>query len=211
MIEEYRSDSEQLVAFLLEDLARDLAPMGRLSLLEKVSDEVIEYYEGLPAPLSSEASFNRGRAFGLVADVALEKGRLRTAFEAAARAEAIHEALVAGDQGNTHWLNALVQSKMRMGEVMGHSGEPGAATEYLESSRDLAEYLVEAEPGNPLFLEALGEAHYGLGLNKVFANPEESIEDFSKAISIFHDLRLTRSPLMLMVQIFGTSPFEPLC
>lgn len=189
---EARSDSEQLVTFLLEDLARDLSPLGRLSLLEKVSQEALKYYEGLPEPLSTEASYSRGRAFGLVAEVALDKGQVTPALDAAIHAVDIHQILVEKDPRNTEWRNALAGDYLRLGELLELSGDADGATEALNTCRDLAETLVASDSRNILFLETLGEAHYGLGLNVVFVDPERAIENFSKAILIYQDLNTLR-------------------
>lgn len=185
---EARTDSEQLVVFLLDDLARDLSPLGRLSLLEKVSHKALEHFEGLPAPLSPEASYSQGRAYGLVADVLMDEGQLTQALVAASRALEIHRALVEQDSDNGRWRNAVADDSLRFGELLQRSGEPERAAEALNTCLKIAETLVQSDPGNVQYLETLGEAHYVLGLHEVFVDPGSSIGQFTKAISIYESL-----------------------
>lgn len=189
---EARTDSEQLVAFLLDDLARDLSPLGRLSLLEKVSRKALEHFDGLTPPLSPEASYSQGRAFGLVADVLMDEGQLAQAFEAASRAYEIHNDLFERDATNGRWQNAVALDHLRIGELLQHSGDIEGAKEAMYASRDLAEALVESDPQNFQYLETLGEAYYGLGLHQVFVDPKASIAQFAKSISIYQELATIR-------------------
>jgi tetratricopeptide (TPR) repeat protein len=51
MAEAARSESERLIVYLLDDLHRELAPVGRLEIVGEVAKRTLDYYRGLPAEL----------------------------------------------------------------------------------------------------------------------------------------------------------------
>ena len=53
MAETARGESERLIGYLLDDLYRELEPMGRLDIVGEMAKRTLDYYRGLPAELRS--------------------------------------------------------------------------------------------------------------------------------------------------------------
>ena len=53
MAETARGESERLIVYLLDDLYRELEPVGRLDLVGELAKRALDYYRGLPAELRS--------------------------------------------------------------------------------------------------------------------------------------------------------------
>jgi tetratricopeptide (TPR) repeat protein len=65
LAEAARSESEKLVAYLLEDFQLELAPVGRLDVVAGLAKRALDYYNGLPEALRT-AETERNRALALV-------------------------------------------------------------------------------------------------------------------------------------------------
>lgn len=183
-----RLDSEELVAFLLEDLGHSLAPLGRLSLLEKVSGQALDYFDNLPKPLSHEASLIRGQALRMAAEVDRDLGRIDSAIEAAAQALDIHRHLTDVDGDRLPWLNAVAEDQLVLGDLYSISDDYDRASKLLESAKTTAVRLVATDPKATRYRETLAEASYGLGLNILWTDPEAAIGHFNDAIEAYRSL-----------------------
>ncbi len=183
-----RVQAEDLVGFLMEDLSRELQPIGKLDLLEQVARKTLDYYEKAPPESAGEAAFRRGRAYYAVADVLDQSGDLAAALEAAKAAREIHQHLVDMNPKRAEWRNGLAQDHLQIGEILRIQGERSPALESLTAGRTLAMRLVENEPRNNTWLRTLGEAYYALGLFHVFHEPQEAEAPFREALTIFRQL-----------------------
>jgi hypothetical protein len=58
-----RADAEKLVGFLIEDFYAELEPTGRLETIQKLSDQAVKYFDGLPPQLvTPQTEIYRGMA-----------------------------------------------------------------------------------------------------------------------------------------------------
>jgi len=65
LAETSRSEAEKLVGFLLDDFYDELAPTGRLEIVDKLARQAVAYYDGLPPELRTPAT-QRNRAMALM-------------------------------------------------------------------------------------------------------------------------------------------------
>ncbi len=182
-----RDQAEDLVTFMLEDLSRELRPVGHLDVLEQVARKALDYYEGSAAGTAGEVAFRRGQAFAAVAEVLDNQGDLEAALEAAQTAEEIHRRLAAERPERGEWQNALVLDRLELGNLYLQRGERELARQSLAGARAVAERLVELEADNVEWRRSLAEAHYGFGLF-LWHEPEKAEAAFRQAISIYQRL-----------------------
>lgn len=137
----HNAESESLIAYMVDDLASQLEPVGRLDVLDGVGVRVLAHYERNPPDRDDAALQKRAHALVLVAKVRDARGDLegaRAAFEMAAATTARRLQRAPGDgeklfdhAQNVFW---LAYTSWRLGED--RPAEAGFR-EYLKLSRDL--------------------------------------------------------------------------
>lgn len=183
-----RSQAEDLVAFMVEDLTRELEPLGRLEPLERVARKALDYYREVPADTDDEIAFRRGRAFYHVARVLDGQGDLDEALIAAEAAQSIHQRLADADPENLGVLEALAEDTQLTGSILRLSGDEEAALATLYDAVAVGRRLVELDPDNPEREAMVSEALYSLGLSYSFTDPGRALGPYLEAIAIQEDL-----------------------
>lgn len=183
-----RNQAEGLVTFMLEDLSRELRPVGKLDALEQVARKALEYYEQASPEAVGEPAFRRGRAFYSVAEVLDDQGDIEAAIEASSTALALHRWLVEQSPDRPDWRNGLALDHLQLGILHYQQGERGLARDSLWAARDLAAGLVELDPGRVEWRRTLGEAHYSLGLVDLFVDEVKAEDGFLQALAIYRQL-----------------------
>lgn len=197
-----RTQAEDLVAFMLEDLIRELEPLGKLEPLERVARKALEYYQEVdaragaggpgrpsaPREQTGDVAFRRGRAFFHVAQVLEGQGDLDGALTAAEAARALHRRLLEGDPDDPALLGALADDDQLRGLILNLQGEYGAAEEALREALAVRRRLAERQADDPERRAAVAEALYSLGLVYTFREPERALESYREAIGILQEL-----------------------
>ncbi len=108
LAEKARSESEKLIAFLLEDFYEELAPTGRVEIVAKLADKAVAYYDGLPRELlTPETRLYRSMALIRKANALAESGEVAEAAKVADAAKAIVEQLRTEQGDNDELTTAL--------------------------------------------------------------------------------------------------------
>ncbi len=183
-----RNQAESLVTFMLADLAEELAPLGRLAVLDKVGRRVLQHYATAPSDLVPEAAFNRGRAFTLASSILAERGDRVAALQAARGAVAVHRDVVAAQPTVTRWQDGLAVALLQEVAVLTSVDDGAAARQALSEARRLAAAAVEAEPDVNPWRRTLAETWYSEGLLAMFADGAPDPAPFLEAISRYEDL-----------------------
>ena len=183
-----RNQAEDLVSFMLEDLSRELRPVGKLDVLGKVARKALDYYERSAPGAAGEAAFRRGQAYATVSEVLDHQGDLLAALEAAKTAAELHRRLVEESPECSDWRNALALDHLELASLYLQQGERELARQSLADGRAIASRLVELEPGNAEWRRTYGEVHYGVGLFHLFRDPERADAAFREAISAYRRL-----------------------
>ncbi len=96
LAERARSESEKLIAFLLEDFYEELRPTGRVEIIGKLADKAVAYYDGLPAELMTpQTRLYRSMALIRKANAYGETGRVADAAQVSTEARGLIEKLQA--------------------------------------------------------------------------------------------------------------------
>lgn len=87
-----QAEAEGMMDFMLNDLKKQLEPVGRLDVLEGVADQAVAYYDAHDLrKLDCDAVVRNARAFHLATEVLLHKNEIEEASEYSRRALALIE------------------------------------------------------------------------------------------------------------------------
>ncbi|PPT95516.1 winged helix-turn-helix domain-containing protein [Xanthomonas arboricola] len=193
--EQRRDQAQQLVSYMLGDLAEQLRTVGNLKLLDSVGSRSLRYLEDLPsASMHTGDLINHARALRTTGEVLMNQGKLKEAHAAFTRAAA------AAEQARAQ-APALLEAHAETGQAafwlgnMAYRGKqfPLAHThwsQYLAAS----EWLVRAAPDDPRWQLELSYALNNLGtLAATRGDTTTAIGFFARDIALKRVL-ITRSP-----------------
>ncbi|WP_372382680.1 winged helix-turn-helix domain-containing protein [Xanthomonas sp. NCPPB 1068] len=193
--EQRRDQAQQLVGYMLGDLAEQLRTVGNLTLLDSVGSRALRYLEDLPsASMHTGDLINHARALRTIGEVLMNQGKLKEAQAAFTRAAATAE------QARLHAPDVL-EARAEMGQAafwlgsMAYRGKqfPLARTHwshYLAAS----EWLVRTAPDNPRWQLELSYALNNLGmLAMAQGDARTAIGFFARDIALKRVL-IARSP-----------------
>jgi serine/threonine-protein kinase len=161
--EQRRRQAEKLIDFLLGDLRRDLQPIGKLDVLDKVGDQAMAYFAAVPeGDLSNEETRNYAKALHQIGQVRFALGRVPEAAEAFGESLALAESLAARDPTRADWQFELGQSRFWLGFLHWKTGDLAAALEQFEAYRRISEELVARDPENAAWQLELAYSHSNL-------------------------------------------------
>ncbi len=118
-----RVQAEELVGFMLDDLSSQLEPMGRLDLLESVSQRSLEYFESSTEGSLEQAGPRPAAALRQIGSVLSSRGDLDAAYDAYERARRIDEERWRRPPGDPEARLDLARDLGLLGEVEEERGE----------------------------------------------------------------------------------------
>jgi hypothetical protein len=139
---EARGQAEDILSYLLFDLRDQLAPIGKLAIVENVQKKVAEYYKNLGVdPDAPDQLRNRSVALGNQGDLLQAQGKLDEALAVYQQTLDLNRKAVQSAPDNSLATRDLMSSLQRVGKVYRAQGklEPSLAAhhEALELSRAL--------------------------------------------------------------------------
>lgn len=186
-----REDAEELMTFMLQDLYDGLVPLGRLDLLEQVSQKTLEYYRPgrLAVSDSVEARRRRGRALRSVGNVFENQGNLDRAIEAYTASQHISSALVTSDPNNLNARAELAFSFLGLGQAETMRGDLQRALTCYENAVSHLQLSLSGRPSESSWARHLTNAYVQQG-NLLFTagQQEEALEVLQLAIETTRDL-----------------------
>ncbi|MDB4963296.1 MAG: serine/threonine protein kinase, partial [Myxococcales bacterium] len=159
--EEQRAEAEKLLNFMLGDLKEQLAPIGKVALLEKVATQAETYFDG-PRAVAGDQHI-RMRAMLFVGDVLVAKGntpRALAKFQAAERIARTHLLLRPADRD---WRRDAAEAIARLGSARWQQGDLLAAIAAIREQASLLSGLANEDPSD-LLDRALAACHSVLGV-----------------------------------------------
>ncbi|MBO9741115.1 winged helix-turn-helix domain-containing protein [Xanthomonas axonopodis pv. begoniae] len=193
--EQRRDQAQQLVGYMLGDLAEQLRTVGNLKLLDSVGSRALRYLEDLPsAQMHTGDLINHARALRTTGEVLMNQGKVKEAHAAFTRAAATAEqarrrapdALEAhAETGQAaYWLGYLAYQAKQL---------PLARTYWLQYLA-ACEHLVRAAPQDPRWQLELSYALNNLGtLSRGEGHTTAAIEFFARSIALKRQV-LARTP-----------------
>jgi len=162
--EQRRTQAEDLIGFMLNDLRDKLEPVGRLDLLDDVGERAMKYFAAVPeAELSDEELARRATALHQIGDVRVQQGDLAGAQGPFEESLVLARKLAARDPDSAERLFGLGQSEFWVGYAAWKRGLLGAARMHFEAYRSISEELVAEDPVNLAWQRELSYAHSNLG------------------------------------------------
>lgn len=186
LAEQRRDEAQQLVGYMLGDLAEQLRTVGNLKLLDSVGTRALRYLEELPnASMQAGDLINHARALRTTGEVLMNQGKLDQAHAAFTRAAATaaQARTLAPDVLEAHaetgqaayWLGAMAYRNKQFPLARRHW------TQYLAAS----EWLVRAKPDDPRWQLELSYALNNLAmLATTQGNAPTAIGFFARDIAL---------------------------
>ncbi|MCC5090597.1 winged helix-turn-helix domain-containing protein [Xanthomonas campestris] len=184
--EQRRDEAQQLVGYMLGDLAEQLRTVGNLKLLDSVGTRALRYLEELPnASMQAGDLINHARALRTTGEVLMNQGKLDQAHAAFTRAAATaaQARTLAPDVLEAHaetgqaayWLGAMAYRNKQFPLARRHWAQ------YLAAS----EWLVRAKPDDPRWQLELSYALNNLAmLATTQGNAPTAIGFFARDIAL---------------------------
>ncbi|WDJ98044.1 winged helix-turn-helix domain-containing protein [Xanthomonas campestris pv. incanae] len=184
--EQRRDEAQQLVGYMLGDLAEQLRTVGNLKLLDSVGTRALRYLEELPnASMQAGDLINHARALRTTGEVLMNQGKLDQAHAAFTRAAATaaQARTLAPDVLEAHaetgqaayWLGAMAYRNKQFPLARRHWAQ------YLAAS----DWLVRAEPDDPRWQLELSYALNNLAmLATTQGNAPTAIGFFARDIAL---------------------------
>jgi tetratricopeptide (TPR) repeat protein len=145
-----RNEAEELVDFMLFNLRDKLQPIGRLDLLNAVSEKVLAYYRHLGGDaLDRNTQWRLSVALINNGDTLAAMGHQREALAAYEDSMAIMERLAAADPSNPGWRQRdLWVSLVKVGDIKSAQGDLGGAMAAYEKGKAIMDSLTASDPSN---------------------------------------------------------------
>jgi serine/threonine-protein kinase len=160
-----RQQAEDLLSYLLGEMASQLRPVGRLSLLESIGQQALQVLggPGQPEASSSEDLLKRVKALLMLAEVNLQKERFDVASDALVSAERWFKQAQQRSPEDEAVLRQGTQLAFWMGELALRQGRPADAVQHWTRYQDIALKWAGKAPGAEESLLELSHARSNLG------------------------------------------------
>jgi tetratricopeptide (TPR) repeat protein len=162
--EDRQREGEQLINFMLGDLADRLQPVGRLDVLESTISQVDQFYAKMPAnQMTPESQHSQAKALYQFADIRSSQGRLAESVTNYDRAIHQYTKLLAAYPTNLDWQFELTRTWNDLGISYARQSDYTNANVALNESLHLREQLIQIQPTNTWWLGAYGVTACNLG------------------------------------------------
>lgn len=191
--ETQRDEAQALVEFMLTDFRGELESLGRLDVLERTGERLLQTYarEDI-SRLDADSLGRRARVLLLLGEVDNARGKLDEALARYKDAAAATGELLARNAGKPQQIFDHAQSVYWVGYIAWQKGDLEAAKREFALYHAYAQDLTSIDPENPQWRQELSYAHSNLGTLALDAGEPARAEDhFRKALAIEEDLAQT--------------------
>jgi len=160
-----RANAEDLLGFMLGDLRAQLAKVGRLDVLESLSDKAMAYFSGRQAAGLDDTTLARyAKALTQIGEIRMDQARYPEALKAFAEAYERASALAARHPRDGNMLFERAQAEYWIGFVHWKRGEFAAAADWLNRYHDSAALLVTLDPAKLQWQRELVSSNHNLAV-----------------------------------------------
>ncbi len=179
--------AEDILGFMLGDLRKKLATVGRLDLMVAVDDKATTYFDTLqPRDLSEHALEEQARLLTGIGEVRLDQGHADKAMLAFRDAYARSSELYRRQPGNGQRLFDLAQAEYWIGFVFWRQGRLDDAETWLTRYRDSAQRLAAMDRGNFAWQREVAYGDVNLGTLALARNRDHQAEAiFQSAYALY--------------------------
>lgn len=159
-----RTQAEELIGFMLGDLRKQLAPVGRLDLLDGVGEQAMQYFAAVPASaLSDEELLRRSEALYQIGGVRIAQGDLEAAMPPLEESLALARTLAERQPHSGDRLFGLAQSHYWVGYVHWLRLDLRAAEREFNAYLNVATRLAALDPSRREWQMEVAYANSNLG------------------------------------------------
>jgi tetratricopeptide (TPR) repeat protein len=163
--ERRREQADNLIGFMLGDLRERLNEVGRLDVLDSVSEQAMAYFAELPpGDLDDGALARRAEALMQLGQVSLARGDLRAAGESFGEALRTMLELNTRDPSDLDRLFGLGQAHFWVGYVQWENNDLTSADVNMRAYHEISDRLYRVEPLNDDYILELGYAFNNLAI-----------------------------------------------
>lgn len=193
--ERRRGQAEDLIDFMVGDLHRKLAPIGRLDVLDAAADRALAYGASLRPELMSSAELARNAtALQHVGEVRMGQAKLPEALRAFEQAEATAKQAVAKEPKNLDARFTLGQTQFYVGETHRQMGNKSGALQFMRDYLATSELLARAAPQNLDYQVELAYGYSNLGsLLEADNDFAGALQQYERAVAVKR-IRLRTDP-----------------
>jgi len=181
-----RAEAEDLVAFMVGDLAGSLEPIGKINIMDSVLAKVGTHLDSRSSEGLTEAERDSQiRLLVQVADVRIAQGDLDSAEKAARQALADAKAIDRANPSSTKGEKQAALAWERIGDILETRGEIEAAASAFASALDISQKLAGANPKDFERQSALSVSLNRVGgIQQQQGNLEGARGTFNKSLAI---------------------------
>ncbi len=163
-----QSNAEDLLGFMLGDLRTQLTKVGRLDVLQALSDKAMGYFSARQSSGLDDATLARyAKALTQIGEIRMDQARYPEALKSFTEAYERASALTTRHPRDGDMVFERAQAEYWIGFVHWKRGEFPVATEWLNRYHDTAVFLVTLDPLKPLWQRELASGNHNLAvLNK---------------------------------------------
>ncbi|WP_345881796.1 winged helix-turn-helix domain-containing protein [Shewanella algae] len=192
-----RLAAEDLLGFMVGDFADKLRSIGRMDLLDGVSNKALDYFREADSSLSEAALFRHGQTLEAMGEVAYSRGRVDEAEKALLAARDKLLPLLSGSTDQLELLKTLGANAFWLGQLKYDQSDWQGTRPWFEAYLQHSLAMYRLAPDNSEALMELSYAHNSLGSLSM------KLQDFSKARQGFEE------SLRLKLIALAESPDDP--
>lgn len=192
-----RLAAEDLLGFMVGDFADKLRSIGRMDLLDGVSNKALDYFREADSSLSEAALFRHGQTLEAIGEVAYSRGRVDEAEKALLAARDKLLPLLSGSTDQLELLKTLGANAFWLGQLKYDQSDWQGTRPWFEAYLQHSLAMYRLAPDNSEALMELSYAHNSLGSLSM------ELQDFSKARQGFEE------SLRLKLIALAESPDDP--
>ncbi len=160
-----RSQAEGLISYMLGDLRTNLAPLGRLDILDEIGDKAESYFASVTeAELSDDELLSHAKALTQIGEVRLSQNRYDEALASFEEAYRRSAALVVRKPEDGDVLFDRGQAEYWVGYVHWRRLEGDQAQQWLGRYRDTSEALLELDATRDDWVLESAYSHHNLAV-----------------------------------------------
>lgn len=202
-----RNNAEQLIAFMNQELKRELIPLGKLDLMESLGIEILNYFNNSGINTSS-AQLHNAMAQRLLGEVYTQQGHLDKASKYFEQSAKLLNELNNNQDNSSPILSDII---FELGQISYWKGYLGYLdNDYSKARRYWSDYyqfstqLVERSPENSRNLNELSYAHNNLGtLALLEYHYQDALHHFEKSAQL-KQLLLENNTLDVTTELVDT-------
>jgi eukaryotic-like serine/threonine-protein kinase len=162
-----QGQAEELIGFMVGDLRTRLAAVGRIEMLDEVSQKAMDYFAAVPEKdLSNTELFRRSQALSQLGEVRMSQGKLDAATTAFRQSLALAEGLSQRDSLNGEWQLGLGASHYWVGYMHFRHNDLDSAMSHFASYLHITERLVARSPDSLTYRNEMSQAESNVGSTK---------------------------------------------